>query len=129
MFKKGGQMNTVGNRKRFTIKSVLKALGNHPKLGLERITSSGDAGYFIFTYEIEEGYSETTSIYVNRLSHMSIERWVEDGKKFINAMEEKKEVVSIETGERFTVSRANGEEEFPAYFEKKWDHPTKTDFS
>ena len=102
-------MNTVGNRKRFTIKSVLKALGNHPKLGLERINYKSDLGYYIFIYNIEEGYSETTSIYVNRLSHLSIDDWVKHGKKFINAMEETKEVVSIETGEKFTVRRATHE--------------------
>ena len=45
-------MNTVGNRKRFTIKSVLKALGNHPKLGLERINYKSDLGYYIFIYNI-----------------------------------------------------------------------------
>jgi len=58
-------------------------LGNHPKLGLERINYSGDYGYFIFIYEAEEGYEETHSIYVNRLSHQSIEDWVEEGKKFL----------------------------------------------
>lgn len=69
----------------FTSKAILKAVGS-AKLSLYYVTGHG---YWVFAYDDIAGRNvyDTESVYVPRLNSMSFDRWVEQGKDFLNKME------------------------------------------
>lgn len=60
---------------------IVKKIGN-PHLSLY----DGD-GYFYFVYEDGKGAWGDRSVYVYRLNHLSLDRWVDEGNDFIKEME------------------------------------------
>jgi hypothetical protein len=66
-----------------TVKAILRAIGND-KLELFR-----GNGYYYFTYddlEVNKIWADE-SVYVCRLNHLDLNRWIEIGKEFINKVE------------------------------------------
>lgn len=55
-------------------------------VGDPRLRLYAGKGYFYFAFEAE-GIYETHSVYAYRLHHLSLERWVEEGKEFVSACE------------------------------------------
>ena len=62
-------------------RTILKQIGE-PNLALY------DApGYFYFVYDDDTIY-ETRSVMVDRLSHLFLDQWVDEGKQFVKDMQE-----------------------------------------
>ena len=69
--------------KRITRNAILKEIGN-PLLNLY---GSSAEGYFYWHYfDKEANIYETRSVYVYRLSDLSFDSWVEDGKNFLDEL-------------------------------------------
>jgi hypothetical protein len=51
-------------------------------IGEEHLSLHQYPGYFVWTYDDGETF-EQTSTYVDQLSHMSLEHWVDDGETFM----------------------------------------------
>lgn len=69
-------------------RTIEKAIGD------ERLRLHAGEGYFYFSFDAE-GIYETHSVYAYRLHHLSLERWVAEGKEFISACEEKMKQASV----------------------------------
>lgn len=61
-------------------KTILKQLGN------EYLQLYQAPGYFYFVYDDGTAY-HTHSVMVDKLSHMDIEQWVDEGKIFLRELE------------------------------------------
>ena len=64
------------------------------KIGCPHLNLRRGSGYFYFEYDTIEavavdGQYETRSVCVMYLHDMSLERWVEEGKEFVEYMENK----------------------------------------
>lgn len=67
-----------------TVKAILKALACD-KLALHK----GD-GYYYFVYDdVAADVWEDRSVSTYRLNHLSFERWVEEGRDFLNEVNQK----------------------------------------
>mgnify|MGYP004343029855 CR=1 FL=1 len=66
------------------VQTILKAIGeNH-------LTLHQCPGYFVWTYDNGKMF-EQTSTYVDKLSHLTIDQWIEDGKEFMEYVKQVKE--------------------------------------
>ena len=45
-------------------------------------------GYFYFVYDDGAEIYDQHSVYVDKLSHMHLEQWVEEGKEFVKKVKE-----------------------------------------
>lgn len=71
---------------RFTTKKILKEIGCD-KLDLWK-AGEGDRGYWVFQYDDPAlKIYDTSSIMTPRLSDMTLEQWVTEGKGFVEHME------------------------------------------
>lgn len=75
---------------RVTKKAILKQVGS-PYLDLHIVPDAGGGRYVYFEYDAPAAFKyDTRSVMVPRLSDMSIEQWVAEGKALVAEMEQDK---------------------------------------
>lgn len=70
----------------FRTKSVVKAIDIPETATLELVKGEG-YWYFVFD-DIPNNVYETESVYVTKLNHLDLERWIEIGKAFVAKIKE-----------------------------------------